>query len=142
MKQIHGSLRLDGQLLIVQPARGNQFVELVVDDEILAADTFDEPVFDCYLESTLRALDNVCKAGLFKKINDEVLPGSDMYFTSEYDSVDDYESDQIDFCEDKDNFLQLTARLREADATQSASVRLLVREQQILLSAIEGSDNQ
>ena len=133
LRRVHRSLRTNGSLLIVQPARENTIVQLVVGGNVEFCEELEEPNFDKYLEATGLSIRSVLAERLFVLEAEATTPDEDLYHCRDYDSLDDWVEDHRPFCEDLEAFDGVSARIRNLVRGREHRIRKLWREDKILL---------
>jgi hypothetical protein len=94
---------------------------------------FEEPNFLRYLKATDIAICDALSEGLFAVENEATTPDEGFYHRNEYDSVDEWAEDHAPFCEDREAFAALVAKMRNLASGKEHRVSEYWKEHKILL---------
>ena len=133
LKKVHEALRPNGHLLIIQPARRNAIIRLVVKGRERLCEEFDEPNFLDYLRATEHAICLSAEKKLFVTLDEANYPEGDHWLVHVYDSLDEYDEDHRSSCEDIMAFDTLVKRIKKKAGSKAHKVEEYIKEYRILL---------
>jgi hypothetical protein len=132
LRRVHESLRIDGLLLVMQPAPANATIQMEIENSSGFKEEFKEPNFLRYLKATDVAIRSVLGERLFAVENEATTPQR-----NEYASIDEWVEDRTSFCEDQEAFAALQAEMRSLASGREHRVFEYWKEYEILLHKSE-----
>lgn len=135
LSKVIASLRVNGTLLLIQPISSNKIIEVEIDNHIVFREELKEPCFLEYLKATMEVVNNAIKDRLLEKKFELVTPEDD-YFCDGYDSVQQWEKDATDCCDDLTTFNEMLKRVQKLIAGRKHRILEYWREETLLLRKI------
>jgi SAM-dependent methyltransferase len=126
LEKVHRSLRPPGILLIIQPHRSMQRIEVEVQGDTVFTDTLYGPNFSENLAATRLAIDTVVAEGLFAVVDEIALPDLESF-----ESVDEWTERGFLFDGEEASFV--AARIRSVLEDREHTVKLCGDEYTLLL---------
>jgi len=136
LRKVAESLRDEGNVLIIQPAIENPFVEVEIEGEVVFREVTNEQNFRSILRATVDAIHQSVGEGIFDLVCETTIPGGNSYHCNEYGSVKEWEEDRMEYCEDLEAFTVMSARIQALVRGQNHRVLEYWKEYKVLLRKI------
>ena len=128
LRKVGKSLRPNGTLLLIQPARENSIIKIEVDGKVKFSEESDEPNFLKYLDATTQSISTVTHGGVYRLESEETTPMCD-----EYDTVNKWIKKYKIFCEDLEWFEIFSEKIRDLVKGYEHKIFVHWKERKILL---------
>lgn len=136
LRKIGKSLRLGGNVLIIQPEEDNPIVEVEIDGHVAFKEATNEQNFRRYLRATKTAVQKTVGERIFEIKCEVIIPEGDSYHINEYETVNKWVEDRSSFCEDFEALNAMAEKMQNLVGSHPHQVSEYWREHKILLTKI------
>lgn len=133
LQKVGRSLRVNGAVLIIQPAQEHPIVAVEIDGKVEFREVTNEQIFRSYLQAGVEAIHRSVGEGLFEIEAEAIIPKGNSYHVNQYDSRDEWEEDRLSFCKDLETFSAMSGRIRKLVGGRKHRVLEYWKEYKVLL---------